>query len=82
MPGPWIEIAQLLIQHLIELGKELDHVPIGVAVIDRDIVTGTVAQRSPDDRNLVLGQYIAAMLDTREIPHLEGEGGPVPGLMV
>ena len=63
MPGARIEIAELLIQNLIELGKELDHVLVRVAVIDRDIVAGTMTQGSPDDRDLVLREHIAAVLD-------------------
>src|SRR5713226_6301651 len=71
MPGTWIEIAELLIQDLIELGKEFDHVLIRVAMIDRDVVSGAMAQRSPDDRDLVMREHIAAVLDGGEIPHLE-----------
>src|SRR5437879_3250225 len=62
MPRPWIEIAELLIQDLIELGKEFDHVLIRVAMIDRDVVSGAMAQWPPNDRDLVMREHIAAVL--------------------
>src|SRR6476619_4176915 len=73
MPGARGEKAELLVQHLVELGKELDHVLVGIAVVDRDIVSGAVAQRSPDDRDAVMREHIATLLDRREVAHLEGD---------
>src|SRR4051812_13065323 len=73
MPGTRIEKAEFLVQHLVELGKELDHVLVGIAVVDRDIVSGAVAQRSPDDRDAVMREHIATLLDRREVAHLEGD---------
>src|ERR1700716_2265744 len=73
MPGPRIEIAEFLVQHLVELGEELDHVLVRIAVVDRDIVSGTMTQRPPDDRDAVMRQHIATLLDRREVPLLEGD---------
>src|SRR5262245_54668682 len=73
VPGTRIEEAELLVQDLIELGEELDHVLIRIAMIDRHVVSGTVAQRSPDDRDAVLREHVAAVLDRGEIADLEGD---------
>src|SRR6476619_6516428 len=73
MPGARIEKAELLVQHLVEFGKELDHALVGIAVVDRDIVSGAVSQRSPDDRDAVMRFFIESHVDHREVPHLESD---------
>src|SRR5262249_32492430 len=67
MPGARIEDADLLIQNLIKLGKELDHLLIGIAMVDRHVVSRSMAQRAPDDRDAVLRKHIAAVLEMREV---------------
>src|SRR6266700_7326857 len=47
VPGPRIEITQLLVLELVELDIELDRVLVRIAVIGRDIVARAVAQRAP-----------------------------------
>src|SRR6516164_10830403 len=59
MPGPRLEIAELLVLHLIELAEQFDHLIVRIAVIGGDVVARAVAQRSPDDRNLLLPEQVA-----------------------
>src|SRR6516165_3434888 len=63
MPWPRLEKAELFVVHLVHLAEELDHHAVGVPVIDRDIVPDDMAERSPGERDLVLGQKIAGALD-------------------
>src|SRR5690242_5442237 len=71
VPGAWIEDADLLIQDLIKLGEELDHLLIGIAMINRHVVSRAVAQRAPDDRDTVLREDIAPVLEMREVAQLK-----------
>ncbi len=71
VPGARIEDADLLVQNLVELGEELDHLLVGIAMIDRHVVPGAVPQRSPDDRDAVLRKHVAAVLQVREVAQLE-----------
>src|SRR5207248_7136759 len=73
VPGTRIEEAELLVQDLIELGEELDHVLVGIAMIDRHVVSGAVPQRSPDDRDAVLRKHVATVLYREEVADLEGD---------
>src|SRR5438105_3164072 len=59
MPRPRLEVAELLVLHLVELTEKLDHLLVRIAVIGRDIVAGTMAQRSPDDGNPPLPHHLA-----------------------
>ena len=49
VPGARLEIAELFIDHAIEIVEQLDQVPIGVAVIDGGVVSGAVTDRAPED---------------------------------
>src|SRR5204863_4532124 len=71
MPRSWLEKAELFVVHLIHFAEELDHDAIGVPVIDRDIVPDDVAERSPGELDIVLGQEIAGTLDVGPVAHLE-----------
>src|SRR5262245_5439024 len=71
VPGARVEDADLLIQNLIQLGEELDHLLIGIAMIDRHVVPRAVAQRPPDDRNAILRKHVTAVLQMREVAQLE-----------
>src|SRR5215211_914276 len=73
MPGTRLEISKLFVEHLIELTEELDHMVVVVAVVGGDIMPGAVAQRSPDDRDLLLPQHLARVLQVREVFELEGD---------
>ena len=46
MPRAGIEIAELLVLHLIELDVELDELIVGIAVIDRNVVARSVTYPS------------------------------------
>src|SRR5437870_5338114 len=59
MPGARVKIATLLVQHLVELGEELDHLFVRIAVIDRDVVAGAVTHRSPGDFDPALAEHVA-----------------------
>src|SRR5580692_3136540 len=61
MPGPRLEIAEVLVDHLVELAEEFDHLIVRIAVIGGEVVTGPVAQRPPDDRNFPLAEQIAGI---------------------
>ena len=78
VPRPRIEIAQLLVLHLVELGIDLDHLIVGVAVERRDVVAGPEPHRPPDDRDVLLAEQIAGALQMREIAQLERDVCMVP----
>src|SRR5271166_875523 len=59
MPRARLEIAELLVLHLVELAEELDDLLIRIAMVGRDVVTGAMTQRSPDDRDLLLAHQLA-----------------------
>jgi hypothetical protein len=40
VPGPRLEIAELLVFHLIELAEQFDHLIVRIAVIGGDVVPG------------------------------------------
>src|ERR1700690_1321431 len=63
MPRPRLEIAEVLIQHLVEFGEHFDDRVIGIAVICVDIVTGAMTARTPDNGNFLGAEEIARRLD-------------------
>src|SRR5580700_8773212 len=67
MPRPRLEIAEVLVHHLVELAEEFDHLIVRVAVVGGDVVARTVAQRAPDDRDLALAEQVAGILQVDEI---------------
>src|SRR5580704_13837146 len=67
MPGPRLEVAEVLVDHLVELAEELDHLIVGVAVVGGDVVPWPMAQRAPDDRNLALAEQVAGILQVDEV---------------
>jgi hypothetical protein len=73
VPGPRIEIAELVVLHLVELGVELDHPVVVVAVEGGEVVPGAKTHRPPDDRNLPLAEKIARRLQVGEIFQLVGD---------
>ena len=54
MPWPRLEIAEFLVDHLIEFAEEFDDLIVRIAMIGGDVVPGAVAQRPPDDRDFLL----------------------------
>ena len=71
MPGARLEIAELLISHLVEFAEQLDDLIVGLAIIDRNVVAGAVAHRSPDDVDLVLGEDVAGVFQVHDVGELE-----------
>src|SRR5215472_2284275 len=59
MPRPRLEIAELLVLHLVELAEQFDHLIVRIAVIGGDVVARAVAQRAPYDRDLLLPEQVA-----------------------
>src|SRR6478736_5990940 len=59
VPRPRIEVAELLVLHLVELGVELDHPVVVVAVEGGDVVPRPKPHRSPDDRNFPFTKQVA-----------------------
>jgi hypothetical protein len=73
MPRPRLEVAELFIEHFIELGEHLDDLVVGIAVIGVNVVAGTVAARTPDNRNLLTAQKIARRLHLRPVLQLKSD---------
>src|SRR3569833_2844596 len=71
VPWPRIEVAELLILHLVELGVEFDHPVVVIAMERRDVVARSESHRSPDDREFPFPDQVARSLQVREIPQLE-----------
>src|SRR6516165_5377619 len=90
MPGARLEIAELLVLHLVELAEELDHLLILVAMVSGDVVSWAVPQRTPDDRDLFLAHHLARVLQMHEVLELERDvmklhvrtGEEVHGVMI
>src|ERR1700761_9599549 len=67
MPGARLEIAEFLIDHLVELTEELDHLIVRITVIGGEVVTRPVPQRAPYDRDFLLAEQVATVLQMNEI---------------
>src|SRR5436190_21477537 len=80
VPRPRIEIAELLVQHLVELGEQLDDLVVRIAVIGVDVVAGAVASRSPDQLNVLGAEEVAGALNLRPVLQLEGDVVHADGL--
>src|SRR5258708_21583959 len=61
MPGPRLEIAEVLVHHLVELAEEFDHLIVRIAGIGGDVVPGAVAPRPPAGRRLSLAEQVAGI---------------------
>ena len=73
MPGPRIEIAELLVLHLVELDVELDGVLVRIAVIGGDVVAGPVPHRPPQQPDVLMREHLAGGLHVRHVLQLEGD---------
>src|SRR5205809_885071 len=71
VPRARLEVAELLVLHLVELAEELDDLPILVAMIGGDVVSGPVPQRTPNDRDPLLSHRLARILQMHEVLELE-----------
>src|ERR1700733_4233839 len=71
MPGPRLKIAELFVEHLVELAEEFDDLIVGIAMIGGDIMPRPMPQRPPDDRYLPLPEQVAGILQMDEVLQLE-----------
>src|SRR5262245_3570064 len=73
MPGTGIEIAELLVLHLVKLNVELNIVAVAIAMIDGDVMPRAMTHRAPVDRHLAQREELARILDVGKVLHLEGD---------
>src|SRR5438105_423025 len=66
---PWtrFKVAQVFVEHDIQLGEQFDDLLVGIVVIGKDVVTGSVATWSPEQRDAMPGKVIACLLHIRPI---------------
>ena len=67
MPGTRFKVAQVFVEHDIQLGEQFDDLLVGVVVIGKDVVTSSVATWSPEERDAMPGKVIARLLHMRPI---------------
>ena len=53
VPRPRFEIAEFFVGHAIEIEEQFDDLSIRIAMVDRDIVAGSVPDRPPQDLDSV-----------------------------
>src|ERR1700704_4406527 len=73
MPWPRLEIAELLVVHLVEIGEELDRDAVGILMIDRDVVPDQVTDRAPEQLDVLASEKIAGTVDLGLVAQLERE---------
>src|SRR5437764_13582837 len=62
VPGTRFKVAQVFIEHDIQLGEQFNDLLVRVVVIGKDVVTGSVATWSPEQRDAMPGKVIARLL--------------------
>ena len=67
MPGTRFKVAQVFVEHDIQLGEQFDNLLVGIVVIGKDVVTSSVATWSPEQRDAMPGKVIARLLHMRPI---------------
>ena len=67
VPGTRFKVAQVFIEHNIQLGEQFDDLLVRVVVISKDVVTGSVAAWPPEQRDAMPGKVIARLLHLRPI---------------
>ena len=67
VPRTWFKIAQVFVEHDIELGEQFDDLLVGIVVIGKDVVANSVAARSPEQGDAMPGEVIARLLHMRPI---------------
>ena len=71
MPWPRVEVAELLVEHLVELGEQLDDLIVRIAVVSVDVVARPVPARPPGELDVLRPEEIAGRLDLRPVFQLE-----------
>src|SRR5262245_58655240 len=72
MPRAGIEIAEILVLHLVDFGKKLDQKLIRIPVIGRDVVSDDVPDWTENESDVFLGQEINRPLNLRPIAKFKG----------
>ena len=67
VPGTRFKVAQVFVEHDIQLGEQFDDLLVGIVVIGKDVVTSSVAAWSPEQRYMMPGKVIAGLLHLRPI---------------
>ena len=67
VPGTRFKVAQVFVEHDIQLGEQFDDLLVGVVVIGKDVVAGSVAAWPPEQRDAMPGKVIARLLHMRPI---------------
>ena len=67
VPGTRFKVAQVFVEHDIQLGEQFDDLLVGVVVIGKDVVAGSVAAWPPEQRDVMPGKVIACLLHLRPI---------------
>ena len=62
VPGTRFKVGQVFVEHDIQLGEQFDDLLVGIVVIGKDVVTGSVTAWSPEQRNVMPGKVIARLL--------------------
>src|SRR5437868_4766084 len=71
MPRAWIEIAELLVQHLVELGEKFGDQPARAAMIGKEVVADTMAPWPPQRPVAVEAEEVAGALQVRPVAQFE-----------
>ena len=67
MPGTRFKVAQVFVEHDIQLGEQFDDPLVGIVMIGKDVVTDSVAAWPPEQRDAMPGKVIARLLHLRPI---------------
>ena len=67
VPGTRFKVAQVFVEHDIQLGEQFDDLLVGVVVIGKDVMASSVAAWPPEQRDAMPGKVIASLLHMRPI---------------
>src|SRR5262249_11182834 len=73
VPRARIEVAKVLVLHLVHLAENFDAHEVGVAVVGRDVVADNVAAGTPDKMHVVVREGVDRLVNLRPVDHLEGD---------
>jgi hypothetical protein len=71
VPWFWFEIAERLVLHLIEFGKEFRNQPVRASVIGEQVVANAMSTGTPKNLNPAFAQKIAGALNMCPVAQLE-----------
>ena len=67
MPGTRFKVAQVFVEHDIQLGEQFDDLLVGIVVIGKDVVASSMATWSPEQRDTLPGKVVARLLYMRPV---------------